>query len=515
MTNSKTTKRALFSSVVALLLCFTMLLGTTFAWFTDSAASGSNVITAGNLDIVVEYTLDGTTWKDLDGATDLFQKGLWEPGHTEVVLLKITNNGSLALKYAANMNIVSETVGKTKDNKDIVLSEILTVSTCTQQYTDGNGNIASGADIFPAMTFNSDGGVDGWIGYQTTSSFKAGNVLKNDKQLQPKESDYIAVKVDMAETVGNEANHNGINIPTINFGINVLATQYTYENDSFGNQYDKNATYDGQPPVGAVEVASADALRAAFATGGDVVLTSDISLPDDFEVAADTILYGSEGVTLSFKTAGDGSTNIGGVGKLTLKNVDTYSTGEVHANGHIVFDGGDHEWALLAVEGDSNVTIKSGNFVFTAFGKGHTWTPDIILAQNGTLNIEGGVITLDGHGDYSIHLGGYSSQPNNVTVNITGGTINSGVEDLFYTESGENNKNNTHVSISGGVFNLNSGKILTDTNTWGVPGEYADGIATITGGTFFTSRSDRIAAYVADGYELVGDTENGYVVSAK
>ena len=95
------------------------------------------------------------------------------------------------------------------------------------------------------MTFNSDGGVDGWIGYQTTSSFKAGNVLKNDKQLQPKESDYIAVKVDMAETVGNEANHNGINIPTINFGINVLATQFTYESDSFGNQYDKDAQYSG------------------------------------------------------------------------------------------------------------------------------------------------------------------------------------------------------------------------------------------------------------------------------
>ena len=98
MTNSKTTKRALYSSVVTLLLCFTMLLGTTFAWFTDSAASGSNVITAGNLDMVVEYTLDGENWKNLDGATDLFQKGLWEPGHTEVVLLKITNNGSLALK---------------------------------------------------------------------------------------------------------------------------------------------------------------------------------------------------------------------------------------------------------------------------------------------------------------------------------------------------------------------------------------------------------------------------------
>ena len=98
MTNIKSTKCTLLASFMALLLCFSMLLSTTFAWFTDSVASGSNVITAGNLDIVVEYTLDGENWNPLDGATDLFQKDLWEPGHTEVVALRITNNGSLALK---------------------------------------------------------------------------------------------------------------------------------------------------------------------------------------------------------------------------------------------------------------------------------------------------------------------------------------------------------------------------------------------------------------------------------
>ena len=510
MTNSKTTKRALFSSVVALLLCFTMLLGTTFAWFTDSAASGSNVITAGNLDIEVQYTLGDKDdegnfkWFDLDGADDLFQKGLWEPGHTEVVALRIKNNGSLALKYAAKMNIVSEEEGQTKTGAPIKLSDILTVGILSCE-ANAMGDISLGLVL---------GG-----GTQTDAannkSFADSNILGNDVKLMPGEAHYVIVTVDMAETVGNEANHDGTHIPTINFGINVLAAQLTYENDSFGDQYDKDATYDGQPPVDAVKVDSADALVAAFATGGDVVLTSDIALPNNFDVNADTIIYGSEGATLSFKTTGDGSTNIGGNGKLTLKNVDTYSTGEVHANGHIVFDGGDHEWGLLAVEGDSTVTIKSGNFVFTAFSTGQTWTPDIILSNNGTLNIEGGVITLDGNGDYSIHLGGYSSQPENVTVNITGGTINSGVEDLFYTESGENNKDNTHVSISGGVFNLASGKVLTDTNTWGVPGEYANGIATITGGQFFTSRSDRVEKYLADGYELVGDETNGYIVTAK
>ena len=138
MTNSKATKKALFTSLLSLLLCFTMLMGTTFAWFTDSVKSMNNIIKSGNLDIDVQYTLDGENWNNLENATNLFQKGLWEPGHTEVVALKITNNGSLALKYTANMNIVDETVGKTKDGADIVLSDILTVSTLAQQAVDAD-----------------------------------------------------------------------------------------------------------------------------------------------------------------------------------------------------------------------------------------------------------------------------------------------------------------------------------------------------------------------------------------
>ena len=311
MTNSKSTKSSLLTSSISLVLCFAMLLGTTFAWFTDSAVSASNVITSGNLDIDVWYTLGDKdasgefVWNKLDNAKDLFQKGLWEPGHTEVVVLKIENKGSLALKYSANMNIVSETVGKTKDNKDITLSDILTVSTCTQQYTDANGNVASGADIFPAMAFNGKGGVDGWIGYQSTTTFKAGNVLKNDKQLQPKESDYIAVKVDMAETVGNEANHDGNNIPEIYFGMNVLATQFTYENDSFGNQYDKDAEYE-EPgyPVNNVEE-----LKKAIADGETKLYLNDGEYDIDGCGGKTLTLSGSKNAVIKIVGTGAGEGN--------------------------------------------------------------------------------------------------------------------------------------------------------------------------------------------------------------
>ena len=104
MTNVKTTKRALISSVVALLVCFSMLIGTTYAWFTDSVTSAGNVIKTGNLDVEM-YWADGTQAvpSDENGWTDastgaIFDYDNWEPGYIQVRHIKIANEGSLALK---------------------------------------------------------------------------------------------------------------------------------------------------------------------------------------------------------------------------------------------------------------------------------------------------------------------------------------------------------------------------------------------------------------------------------
>ena len=45
--NSKSTKRALLTSVLAMVVCLAMLVGSTFAWFTDTATTGVNKIQAG------------------------------------------------------------------------------------------------------------------------------------------------------------------------------------------------------------------------------------------------------------------------------------------------------------------------------------------------------------------------------------------------------------------------------------------------------------------------------------
>ena len=87
MNNSKLTKKALLTSVMALFLCVAMLTGTTFAWFTDTVTSSGNIIKAGTLDVTMEWA-DGAKAVPADDSTDwidastgaIFNYDKWEPG---------------------------------------------------------------------------------------------------------------------------------------------------------------------------------------------------------------------------------------------------------------------------------------------------------------------------------------------------------------------------------------------------------------------------------------------------
>ena len=195
---------------------------------------------------------DGTNWSNLDGANDLFKATNWEPGHTQIVAIKVTNKGNLALKYMANMNMTKEFVGKTVGQADIKLSDILTVESLVTR------------DLSVVQTaLSSDSAIPG----ADKASFKDTDILANSKTLlRQGEFDYILVKVDMPETIGNEANHNGVDVPAIEFGLNFVATQFTYEEDSFGPNYDVDSKY---PAVGAASV-PANTIEATLITAGDV-----------------------------------------------------------------------------------------------------------------------------------------------------------------------------------------------------------------------------------------------------
>ncbi len=242
MAKKNASKKALLMSALSILLCLSMLVGSTFAWFTDTASTGVNTIVAGNLDIALyegEQTVaDGKVTKveykdEVTTATKLFDdKALWEPGHTEVAYLKVENKGSLALKYQLKINVVNEVVGTSVLGNEIKLSEILKYDVIEQ---DTAPLYATRDDARTAAAAEAKGLATETI----TGNMAAGAPAK-----------YLAIVVYMPTDADNKANHKtGTTPPSIQLGVNLVATQVENEKDSFDENYDKGALYPPMPEM--------------------------------------------------------------------------------------------------------------------------------------------------------------------------------------------------------------------------------------------------------------------------
>ena len=296
MNNKRATKRALLTSVMALVMCVVMLVGTTFAWFTDTASTGVNKIQAGNLDITVEYakekmnadgTLAGelTDWKPIDNATEVFDpNALWEPGRTEYVVFRITNNGNLALKYKLSLETLAQKPGMNKAGKQFYLADYL----CASAKVDvGPGEIGSGVSTLGAfMTKLNDLGVAGVQNVLDPEYHPLTDATVNGTLL-PGKTNCVPMAIWMPTSVGNEANAiDSENAATIDFGITVVATQDTVENDSFDNKYDKDATYpvivsNQQQANDAITNATDKKVNISIASGQTITLDNGIAHEGD------------------------------------------------------------------------------------------------------------------------------------------------------------------------------------------------------------------------------------------
>ena len=225
MTSKRSTKRALLSSVVSLLLCFSMLLGTTYAWFTDTVTSATNVIAAGNLDIELTHTNDKVTGATVTAETELFDSvELWEPGAMAWEKFTIKNEGTLALKYIFALNALNETVAG--------FANLLKVAVIEDDDFDYS---REKVQQLPASSWTS-----------LKSFVREGKLEKNgDTEIfgiviwwQPSEAD-------------NDYNRNDT-IVSVDVGVVLTATQTEYESDGFGTDYDQFApTPDGAFVLGA------------------------------------------------------------------------------------------------------------------------------------------------------------------------------------------------------------------------------------------------------------------------
>lgn len=229
------TKRALLTSVLALVLSLAMLAGSTFAWFTDTASTGVNRIVSGNLDVGLQYWGVGEDgqkrWLTAEKSEELFDKNaLWEPGYTQIAYLKVKNNGNLALTYAMQITPVHETVGVNVDGEEFKLSDYIKFGWTTFTVDEDGTPVA--LDREAAQT-----GVGGGAQLGTTLHRQAVEPMEADAE------ELVALVAWMPEDVGNEANYSTVQ-PTIELSLKVLATQAAVESDSFDKTYDKDAATD-------------------------------------------------------------------------------------------------------------------------------------------------------------------------------------------------------------------------------------------------------------------------------
>lgn len=325
MTNAKHTKKALFASVMSLLLCFAMLVGTTFAWFTDSASTNVNKIQSGKLDIELQMKDADGNWVSAEGETLDFVKAegreaeeiLWEPNCTyNLQDLRLVNNSNLALKYKV---IITGIKGDAK------LNEVI-------EWTIKLGG--EELDIGKEMV---------WLPNESTEQvFTISGHMKED------------------------ANNDYQNLTIDGIAITVVATQYTYEHDSNNNQYDADAKYP-------VMVSNSEELNDAVtaAKDGDVVLlTDDVTIDSDMSITNDITINGNGNAIVGKPIRVNGA-------NVTFKDVDMSKPTNTNKNAtlvyistgseNVVFDGctfSDPQWEAIQITSNDikNVTITNCTF---------------------------------------------------------------------------------------------------------------------------------------------------------
>ena len=337
MNSHRQTKQALLTSVMALVMCVVMLLGTTFAWFTDTARTSVNKIEAGNLDVVLqmEDSASPTGWKDAEGETLEFKKDaaapvgekvLWEPGCTyELPKLRVVNNGNLNLKYKV---IISGATG------DTMLLDVIDFS---GKIEDEAGNVTDLSSV----------------------SMNSTTPVILDRALAAGKSDTITLN----GTMQTSANNTYMNKTVDDITIAVYATQATGEYDSTRNDYDENATY---PDVAFVTVAAPTAEETAAGVNPLANALTAASAETNADGSAKekiTAALGAGEFTLTDKE-GDSKTatankeiTLAGAGKENTTFAVEKTDVNAEANGTYCFDG-----TKSVVLKDMTIKFNSGNY---------------------------------------------------------------------------------------------------------------------------------------------------------
>ena len=485
MKERRSIKKSLLATVLALCLCFSMLVGTTFAWFTDSTASTGNIIKSGTLEAKLMYSSDNVAFVDVedDDAEAIFNYDKWEPGYTDMKYIKVVNDGTLAFMWQLYI-VPNGTVGNIADVIDVYVAEVgqgfdyktatfNNVGTLAEMIAEDDG-AAHGALLAPESTATCDG-------YE-----RKGEVT-------------LCIALHMREDAGNEYQNSFVGT---DFSIQLIAKQYTEEEDSFNDQYDKDSEYK-------TIVTNAAEFKTAIALGGNVMLEADIELDSPITVPEDVVVsLDLNGKTLNApldpnRTDGGHCYAIDNKGTLLITSTTTVINSRSGSTQGAINARGMYNYGVMTIDGgnfnaiDSNggacvfnygkLTVNGGTFggyvgvnnqagaeaIIHDIYVGETSQYGIqnsggkLVINNGTSlsgvsNYAGAVTTINDGEFYNSRGGCHVVFARETQLTVNGGTFynnNSGNATLMATI-------NSDVVINAGTFGIKDGRVPGDGNTW-------------------------------------------------
>lgn len=209
-TNKNRIKRiALALSLCALIVWVILGTGTSLAWFTDTSKELSNIFHSADLTISASHRLDNGDWETIESKTNVFDnEALYEPGYTQVVYLKVTNEGSVPFEFKTAINVKSVTPVDNVYDEEIYLDKYLKFGVAI-------------ADTEAEM----DEAVKTRALCKEIATNDFGNYATDTAILQPGKTSYIALVVRMPEEVDNVIKYRGNDNPKIELGIIASAEQ--------------------------------------------------------------------------------------------------------------------------------------------------------------------------------------------------------------------------------------------------------------------------------------------------
>lgn len=443
MTNLRSTKSALLTSALALLLCFAMLLGTTFAWFTDSVTSAGNIIQSGTLRIAMQWkdaTSTGAqqTYKNA-AEGPIFNYTKWEPGYVEAKNVQIGNNGTLALKYQLAI-AANGTVSKLADAIDVYYAD--GEITLADRTMAGLNKIGTLTEVLANMSTTASGRLDAGEAHTVTIALKMRDTATNEYQ-------------DLA--IGSS------------FSVKCFATQLTSEFDSFGDQYDALATID-------TEAELLEALAGDFdciALGSNVTITDTVEIPEGKTVAIDLMGYTMSQVNGQQTT---GYAMILNKGDLTIE--DSIGVGKISYTDTTPYTA-DPGWASNTIRNEGTLTVNGGTV--------ENLTPEEVMNFGYPHAIDvyqGSVTTINGGTVKSLNYDSIRMFCNSTTeatkVVINGGTI---VNRVSFQDPNSTNPGYGILEINGGNFITMNG-VNANVRLLNFCANCSNMKATVTGGSF-------------------------------